>query len=53
MSFRDRMSAETGAPMPRWLYLLLKPVETLAGGVALAAVTGLSPLWTTVGVALF
>lgn len=53
MSFRDRMTAETGAPMPRWLYLLLKPVETLAGGVALTAVTGCSPVWATTGVAVF
>lgn len=51
MSFRDRMTTETGAPMPRYLYLLLKPAEALAGGVALAAVTGLPALWTTTGVA--
>lgn len=52
MSFASRMTTETGAPMPRYLYLILKPVETLAGGVALAAVTALSPLWTTTGVAI-
>lgn len=51
MTFIARMTAETGAPMPRWLYLLLKPVETLAGGVALAAVTGIRALWTTTAVA--
>jgi hypothetical protein len=32
MSFRSRMLQDTGTPMPRWLYLLLKPVECLAGG---------------------
>lgn len=53
MTFIARMQTETGAPMPRWLYLFLKPIETLAGGVALAAVTGWPALWTTTGVALF
>lgn len=53
MTFVSRMQTETGAPMPRWLYLLLKPAETLAGGIALAAVTGLPALWTTTGVAGF
>lgn len=51
MSFKDRMMAETGAPMPRYLYCLLKPAETLAGGVALSAVTGFDEQWTTWAVA--
>jgi hypothetical protein len=49
MSFRSRMLQDTGTPMPRWLYLLLKPVECLAGGVALAAVLSVPALWPGVG----
>lgn len=33
MTFYSRMKTETGSPMPRWLYLALKPVETVAMGV--------------------
>lgn len=42
MSMLDRMRSETYTPTPRWLYLLLKPAETLAGGIALANLTRLS-----------
>lgn len=52
MSMLERMKTETGTPVPRWLYLLLKPVETLAGGIALAQLTRIPQFWATVDVAL-
>lgn len=41
-TFFTRMQAETGTPMPRWLYLALKPIETVALGVFCWHFLGLS-----------
>ncbi|CAN5922044.1 hypothetical protein BH11GEM2_BH11GEM2_38180 [soil metagenome] len=40
MTFRDRMTTETHAPMPRWLYVLDKTAHGIAITVTLAAFTG-------------
>ena len=37
MTFIARMTTETGAPMPRWLYLASKPMHTIAIAVAVHA----------------
>ena len=51
MSLLSRLTTETGTPMPRYLYLLLKPVESIAIAVGVASLTGLPVLkvaWATV-----
>ena len=39
MSFLSRMTTETGAPQPRWLYLVRKVCDTAAITLALTAFT--------------
>lgn len=53
MTFLDRMTTETGAPMPRWLYLLYKPVATVAIAAGIAGLTHLSPLPVAWAVTVF
>lgn len=48
MSFLSRMTTETGAPMPRWLYLLDKAAHTALIATALLALTPASPIVATI-----
>lgn len=51
--FKVRMTTETHSPTPRWLYLLLKPVETIAIAAGLVGLTHLPTMPVAWGVVAF